>query len=156
MAALVMMFVLVVNVGLLIRSRMAFDRAVEHAALAALSSSVPGETVLDVGAAKERARNTLRVELGNVEGLREAPASVATDASVVITNPDGLGCAWSGATCYQGALVQARASATICGPLLPCIAVSGTSMASLSADVVAAPAATPIPPQQFALPSPTL
>jgi len=138
--AFVGMLLLVINGGALIQARMAMSHAVENAAVAALRTGRVGEDKLNPSLADEQARNVLRVELGNVHGLRQSPGDVA-DSATINVNADQ---------------VDIAVTADVCPPAwLGCFPMSLTAAASLSTSLPGPlPAATDVPPVIIPIVSP--
>ena len=146
MVGLVMMFLLVVNGGMLLLQQRALGRAVEDAAVAGLRTAQVGSAEVDQALAAAEARKVLAVELQNVRSMRESPADAANGATVTVLNPPGpSGCVSVEGVCHQGAVVEVEVRVHLCLPAWSCLTVSRSHRASLKTTVQAPPPATAVP-----------
>ena len=135
--ALVGMFLLVLNGGLLYLSRAAFDAALANAATAALRTNQAGLAQVDPAQAVAAARHVLTVELHNVTSLQEPPGYVADTSYVeVFTPPDALSCVTVDGACYSGPVVRVTATGTLCPPAAPCRPVTVSQLAAVKSHKV--------------------
>jgi hypothetical protein len=146
-AALVGMFLLVVNGGMFLLSRLALERTVDDAAVAGLRTGTAGGPVINAGQAETEARQVLTLELANVKGLQEDPTVLANAATVNVSDLPAPGsCVAAGGECHPGSLVEVQLTATLCPPVWPtCFAVPVSRQAVLAATSQLPVVNTPIP-----------